>query len=92
MTKEPSALMSLSFASQQQMCFSHQPIIRTCIATLSSECPNNQLVRLQATTVCYHDLRTYIGLFHLIRVPPMDDLSVSVPGGIDMLGYLRILL
>ena len=24
--------------------------------------------------------------------PPMDDFSVSVPGGIDMLGYLRILL
>ena len=22
--------------------------------------------------------------------PPMDDFSVSVPGGIDMLGYLRI--
>ena len=33
-----------------------------------------------------------IGLFHLISVPPMDDFSVSVPGGIDMLGYLRILL
>ena len=32
------------------------------------------------------------GLFHLIRVPTMDDFSVSVPGGIDMLGYLRILL
>ena len=26
------------------------------------------------------------------RTPPMDDFSVSVPGGIDMLGYLRILL
>ena len=24
--------------------------------------------------------------------PPMDDFSVSVPGGIDMLGYLCILL
>ena len=33
------------------------------------------------------------GLFQLIRVPPpMDDFSVSVPGAIDMLGYLRILL
>ena len=38
-----------------------------------------------------------IGLFHLIRVPPpppppppMDDFSVSVPGGIDTLGYFRI--
>ena len=26
------------------------------------------------------------------RTPPMDDFSVSVPGGIDMIGYLRILL
>ena len=26
------------------------------------------------------------------RTPPMDDSPVSVPGGIDMLGYLRILL
>ena len=26
------------------------------------------------------------------HTPPMDDFSVSVPGGIGMLGYLRILL
>ena len=26
------------------------------------------------------------------RTPPMDDFSVSVPGDIDMLGYLCILL
>ena len=32
------------------------------------------------------------GLFHLIRVPPYGWFSVSVPGGIDMLGYLRSLL
>ena len=33
-----------------------------------------------------------MGYSHLIRVPPMDDFSVSVPGGIDMLEYLHILL
>ena len=28
------------------------------------------------------------GLFNLTRVPPMDDFLVSVPGVIDMLGYV----
>ena len=46
----------------------------------------------------YSELSGYIcreknGLFHLISLPPpMDDFSVSVPGGIDTLGYLCILL
>ena len=51
---------------------------------------------LSCTNVTHLDPLLYhcnkIGLFHLIRVPPMDDFSVSVPGGIDMLGYLCILL
>ena len=50
---------------------------------------------------CACGIISYYGTGHTIvnwaipfnkGTPPMDDFSVSVPGAIDMLGYLRILL
>ena len=43
----------------------------------------------KAATNLLHEISNWAIPFNK-GTPPMDDFSVSVPGGIDMLGYLRI--